>query len=340
MGVARADLRLVAIEAPAEGQLLEVARGVYWARFALPFRLNHINVWLIQNRDGLIVVDSGISDERTKALWGVIAKRLDSLGRVQKVICTHHHPDHCGLIGWVAQQFDAPIAMSRTEWSLGQYYLHEDDPAVRETTDRFYLRAGYPLGFFNGQNVPFKSLTSDYPAQYQRLVGGKTTISDGDWTVMTFGGHAPEHVCLYNAAEKILIAGDQVLPTISPIVGVAPHEPEENPLEDYLQSLKQLRQLPAETLVLPSHGHPFLALHKRIEALIAHHERRLLELRNALSIPTDAATLTTKLFPDVGPGFDLIFALTETIAHVRYLQARGQIRSGLDQKGIEMFELM
>jgi glyoxylase-like metal-dependent hydrolase (beta-lactamase superfamily II) len=335
MGVAQADLRFIDVPAPTEGHSVEVASGVHWIRFVLPFRLNHINVWLLEGNDGLTIVDAGVADDRTRTQWELTAAGLGSSRQVARVIATHHHPDHCGLVGWVSKRFDAPVAMSRTEWQLGQYYLHEEAPASREVIDRFYGRAGCSAGFFGAQNVPFNAITSDFPSQFQRLVGGQRLAHD--WTVMTFGGHAPEHVCLYSAARKVLIAGDQVLPAISPIIGVAPHEPDDNPLEDFLRSLESLSELPPDNLVLPSHGQPFLALHARINALVMHHDRRLDELYDALARPANAATLTAKLFPDVGPGFDRIFALSETIAHARCLEARGQVRRTPDAAGVDIY---
>ena len=338
MSVVRPDLRYIDMQAPAEGRLAEVAPGVHWARFGLPFRLNHINVWLIEERDGLTIVDAGVADDRTKAQWETIAGNLGSSRRAERVVATHHHPDHCGLAGWVSRRFGAPVAMSRTEWMLGQYYLQDGTPALRDVNKRFYRRAGYPAGFFDGQDVLFTSITQEFPSEYQKLAAGATTAPGGDWAVMTFGGHAPEHVCLYSAARKVLIAGDQVLPVISPIVGVVPHEPDDSPLDDFLQSLEALRQLPPDTLVLPSHGQPYLALHARLDALLAHHDRRLAELLDALASPSDAAALTTKLFPDVGPGFDRIFALSETLAHARCLEGRGQARRNVDSDGVEIYQ--
>jgi glyoxylase-like metal-dependent hydrolase (beta-lactamase superfamily II) len=337
MGAARADLRFVDLPAPTEGQTIDIAPGIRWLRFALPFRLKHINVWLVEDHDGLFVVDAGVANDQTKAQWDATADRL-GLARVERIIATHHHPDHCGVVGWLSRRFDAPVAMSRSEWLLGQYYMHEDTPAVRAVNDRFYRGAGLSTEFFDTQNIPFTSIAADFPGWFQPLRNGQPTRPGSDWTVMTFGGHAPEHVCLYSAARKILIAGDQVLPAISPIIAVAPHEPDDDPLDDFLRSLEALRRLPPDILVLPSHGQPFRALHTRIDALVAHHDRRLRELSEILSAPADGAALTTKLFPDVGPGFDRIFALGETVAHLRCLEARGEVRRRTDADGIDIYE--
>ena len=315
-----------------------VAPGIHWARLSLPFRLNHINVWLIEGDDGLTIIDTGIADNNTPAQWECIVTASLAPRGVARIVATHHHPDHCGLLGWMSARFGAPVAMSRNEWLSGQFYLRENDPILLAASESFYRRAGYPAGQFDGSQIPFTSLTQKFPTQYQRLIDGETIFAGGAWTVMTFGGHAPELVCLYSEERKILIASDQVLPAISPIIAIAPHEPEENPLDEFLKSLEALKRLPADTLVLPSHGMPYLALHVRLDALLAHHQRRLGALSNALDVPRNAAMLTARLFPEVPQGFDRIFALGETLAHIRYLERRGEVRRSADSGGVDYFQ--
>ncbi|MFX7992828.1 MBL fold metallo-hydrolase, partial [Acinetobacter baumannii] len=88
-------------------------------------------------------------------------------------------------------------------------------------------------------------------------------------------GHAPEHISLFCREAKLLISGDMVLPRISTNVSVVDVEPEADPLTLYLNSLSRYLELPADTLVLPSHGKPFTGLHQRIDQLREHHDERL-----------------------------------------------------------------
>lgn len=320
------SLQFLPLAPPAPGEIISVASGVRWVRMPLPFRLDHINIWLLDGPDGLTIVDAGVADDGTKALWERVLAGLAPDEAVSRVLVTHHHPDHCGAAGWLAAHCGVPVATSRSEWLSAQFYLREDSTS-RQAIHDFYLRAGCLPAEFEEGAAPFASYLSNFPAAYVRLAtGGMLDARRGSgWRVMTFGGHAPELICLHDPASGILIAGDQVLPQISPIVGILPQEPEDNPLGEYLDSLERLMQLPADTLVLPSHGQPFVGLHQRLANLIAHHRDRLDALLGSLDGEQTAAALTARLFPNVGPGFHRSFALSETLAHVRHLEIAGKV---------------
>jgi len=331
------SLQFVPLEPPNPGEIVNVASGIRWVRMPLPFRLDHINIWLIDGADGCTIVDAGVADDRTKGLWQKVLEVLPPDVAVNRVLITHHHPDHCGLAGWLAALYGAPVAMSRNEWLSAQFYLREDKISLDATHD-FYRRAGgEPAGYEDG-SVPFASYLSGFPAAYLRLADGGLLGAphESAWRIMTFGGHAPELICLHNPALSILVAGDQVLPQISPIIGILPHEPEDNPLGEYLDSLERLMELPADTLVLPSHGQPFIGLHRRLADLITHHRDRLDTLLSSFDGNHTAATLTARLFPKVGPGFHQSFALSETLAHVRYLEIAGKVRRS-SKAGVDYF---
>src|SRR2546423_1595864 len=111
--------------------------------------------------------------------------------------------------------------------------------------------------------------------------GETVTIGGRRWRVITARGHSPEHACLFSDEARVLIAGDQVLPKITTNVSVWPERPHENPLRYYLDSLARFLTLPADTLVLPSHGLPFRGLHHRLSTLVQHHDARLAEAADA-----------------------------------------------------------
>lgn len=114
------------------------------------------------------------------------------------------------------------------------------------------------------------------PEQLVRLRDGdRLHLGGRTCEVMVAGGHADEHASLWCEADRILIAGDQILQRISPVIAVAYLQPEADPLGEYLSSLERFRALPADTLVLPSHGLPFTGLHCRIAELARHHDERL-----------------------------------------------------------------
>jgi glyoxylase-like metal-dependent hydrolase (beta-lactamase superfamily II) len=146
------------------------------------------------------------------------------------------------------------------------------------------------------------------------------------WTTLVNGGHAEEHASFFSAADRTLIAGDQILSKISPVVGVFTSQPWGDPLGDYLASLKRMATLPADTLVLPSHGLPFHGLHTRIAQLEAHHEKRLAALYGFMTTPQTGVELAKQLFAEAVARGQLFMAMAETLAHANYLVARGQAR--------------
>ena len=87
---------------PGTGETITIAPGVEWLRMPLPFALDHINLWLLEDGPGWAIVDAGYATAETTARWErIFAERLRGLP-VTRIIATHHHPDHIGLAGWLA----------------------------------------------------------------------------------------------------------------------------------------------------------------------------------------------------------------------------------------------
>jgi glyoxylase-like metal-dependent hydrolase (beta-lactamase superfamily II) len=201
------------------------------------------------------------------------------------------------------------------------------------------------LAFFAGHGVePLEELSQSLGTSgYRNTVSGVpepgrlmqdgdlTQFGDRQWRWLESGGHAHGHFCLQSGApEPLLIAGDQVLPTISPNIGLTPLTPDPNPLATYLQSLQRLAQLDATTLVLPSHGRPFLGLAARAAELRAHHERQLAKLFVACREPLTAFQCLPVLYRRPQRGFNLFLALGEALAHLEYLACSGQFARQVD----------
>ena len=141
------------------------------------------------------------------------------------------------------------------------------------------------------------------PRVFQRLRENQIlTIGGRDWRILTGGGHSPEMACLHCAELGILISGDQVLPRITPNIGVNSAEMAGNPLLRFLETLERFAALPADTLVLPSHNEPFRGLHRRLEALDAHHQERLALLLDACTEPSTIAQLIRADVPPAAVG--------------------------------------
>lgn len=310
---------------PQPGEALPLRPGLHWVRMPLPFRLNHINLWLIAEDERWALVDTGFGIDATLALWEQVLEHIT----LSRIIVTHFHPDHVGCAAWLSARTGASVWMSEAEFLTTRAVRFEPEAAERQRRLDFWCRHGLdatrraalaalPRGYDRG--VP------SVPDRFQRLRDGdQLQIGTGRWRVCLVSGHAPGQALLVNDEERMLIAADQVLERISPNVAVWPHEPAGDPLADYLRGLDRLEPLDANTLVLPSHGRPFVGLHARCAALRRHHAERLTTLLAALSSPATAVELMPVLFSRDLDLHELGFAIGETLAHLARLEATGWI---------------
>lgn len=326
---------------PPPGETLAIAPGVRWLRMPLPFALDHINLWLLEDGDGWTIVDAGYALPETKGLWErIFVERLGGLP-VKRVIVTHYHPDHVGLAGWLTERWQAPLWITEKEWLSARVMSRGAEdfvPARRAFAHRAGLDAAASEAFGERERS-YRRGVPDVPASYRRLTDGMVVeIGVRRWQVIIGEGHAPELACLYCAETGVLIAGDQVLPKISPNISVQAHEPEGDPLARYLSSLRELRDAaPPQTLVLPSHNLPFVGLHARLESLAAHHRARCGEVIAACESPKSAVELMPILFRRPLDRHQMGFALGEALAHLHYLMYQGALERGLDTDGVYRF---
>lgn len=326
---------------PGPGKALTIAPGVWWLRMPLPFALDHINLWLLEDGAGWTIVDTGYAMAETKELWErIFAEQLGRLP-VTRVIVTHYHPDHIGLAGWLTERWQAPLWITEKEWLFARVMSRGDDDFAPLRRD-FARRAGLDpasIELFGERENSYRRGVPSVPASFQRLDNGMTVeIGRREWQVIIGEGHAPELACLYCAETGILISGDQVLPKISPNVSVQAHEPDGDPLARYLFSLAKLREaVPPETLVLPSHNLPFFGLHARIDTLTAHHRARCGEVLGACEGPKTARELLPVLFRRALDRHQMGFALGEALAHLHYLMHQGALNRELGTDGVNRF---
>jgi glyoxylase-like metal-dependent hydrolase (beta-lactamase superfamily II) len=339
---------------PDLGHTLEIAPGVRWVRMALPFALDHINLWLLRDRldarEGWTVVDCGITSDATQAAWErIFAQELDALP-VLRVIVTHMHPDHIGLAHWLTERWsegarECRMWISATDYNAAMLasssttgfggggaalFMSSHGLTDPESIEKIRARSNY-----------YASMVPKVPQRFRRLLGGDVIrIGEHDWTCHAGYGHAPEHMSLHCAALGLLISGDMVLPRISTNVSVIDIEPEANPLPLYLDSIARMGALPGDTLVLPSHGKPFRGLHRRIAQLKAHHDERFGELLAACEAgPCSAADALMVLFKRKLDLHQTTFAMGESIAHLNALWLAGKLRRTLDADGVYRFSL-
>lgn len=309
----------------------EVAPGVYWLRFPLPFALDHINLWLLADDAGWTVVDTGLGVRPSQKIWkALLAEQLDGKP-LTRVVVTHYHPDHLGLAGWLEQETGAQVLISRGEWSLAKLICHspEEETVTRlKTFLGSHGLGGDALEKVAGKGNGFRRVVQPLPVDPVFLAAGEPLTIDGkSWVIHVGCGHSPEHLCLYREEDHLLISGDQVLPAISSNLNVRAAEPDADPVTDFVTSLEALRDnLPADTLVLPAHGLPFRGLGARVDALVRHHEEQLDRVQAACqSQPMSAFDMLPVLFQRPLDVQQLMFAMGESIAHLNCLMRQGRV---------------
>ena len=274
---------------------MTVSPGVRWVRLAVPGPLRHVNCWLIDDGDGVALVDTGMNTPDARAAWEAVFAGDTTGTRVTRVIGTHYHPDHIGLAGWICARHDAPLLMTRAEWLYARMLIADARDVVPQEMVAHWRAAGWNVeqvaaGRTRGWSG-FRRTVTPLPMGFTRLIDGQAIAIGGrDWRVVTGSGHSPDHACLLDEAAGVFIAGDQVLPRISPNVSVTISEPDADPLGEWFASIDKLRDLPADLLVLPGHGDPFTGLHARLDAMAGEHRERLDTLPR--SLPSRAARST------------------------------------------------
>jgi len=330
-------------EPPEAGTLTEVAPGVHWIRMPLPFALDHINLWALEDGDGWALVDTGIASNKTRGVWRTLFAGPLSGRPVRRLLITHCHPDHIGLAGWLGDETGAEVWATRGEWYLHKTLVHDAGDLSAPHAAEFYRMHGADedlLDAFAERPQSYRHGVTEAPPSFRRIRAGDTvTIAGRDWQVLVGEGHSPEHACLYQPESGVLISGDQVLPRITSNISVWPAEPEADPLGDYLETNRQFLDLPPDVLVLPSHGLPFRGLHTRIAQVAAHHQERLEHLARALTASHTTMEALGAMFPRKLDPFQTMFAIGETVAHLNRLVRTGEVRRGRDAEGRFRFEL-
>ncbi len=333
--------------APETGKVITIAPGVAWMRMPLPYVLNHINIWGLEDDSGWAVVDTGTRTDDGLAAWREIFANTTEQRPLSRVFVTHMHPDHIGMAGWLTRKFNCRLWMTQLEYMNCRVLTSDTGREAPEDGVRFFRQAGWgdeAIEKYQARFGNFGKHIHALPDSYRRIQDGEEIrIGAHNWRVIVGTGHSPEHACFYCADLKLLISGDQVLPRISSNVSVHPTEPDADPMRNWMDSLAKLkREVPDEVLVLPAHDDCFRGLHARIDYLAASQERTLDRLRKTLQQPRRAVDVFAALFGrsiDPADSGLLNLATGESLACLNYLLHRGELRRELDSAGVANYQM-
>jgi glyoxylase-like metal-dependent hydrolase (beta-lactamase superfamily II) len=332
---------------PERGRTIEVAPGVHWIRMPLPFQLNHINLWVLDDGAGWAVVDTGVRNEDTAAVWRELFANAPDQRTLTRVFVTHMHPDHVGMAGWLTRKFGVRLWMSRLEYLTCRVMVSDTGREAPPDALAFYRRAGWKptaIETYSTRFGNFGKMIHPLPDSFQRIRDGdELRIGVHTWRVVVGSGHSPEHACLYCPGLKLLISGDQVLPRISSNVSVNPTEPDADPMSDWLASLAKIkREVPDDVLVLPAHNDCFRGLHARLDALASGQEKALQRLRRSLQEPKRAVDVFGALFArPIGESDVALLGMAtgESVACLNHLVQRGEASRKVDADGVAWYRI-
>ena len=330
---------------PAEGQATQVAEGVLWMRLPLPMALDHVNVYALDDGDGWAVIDTGFASNRSRAIWQTLLDGPMAGKPVTRVIITHHHPDHVGLAGWFVDQ-GAELLMPRTAYLMARMLTLDEQPAYPARTIDFYRRAGMNAEILAKRLAErpfnFADCVAPMPLGFARLQEGDSiTMGGRNWDIRMGNGHAPEHATFWSADDDLVIGGDQLLPSISPNIGVYPTEPNADPLAEWIEACERLAQFARpDQLVLGGHKLPFTGLPTRMRQLVDNHHGALDRLIAHIATPQRAGDCFAPLFKrKIGAG-EYGLALVESLAHLNHLHQDGRASRTVGDDGAYWFQVI
>ncbi|MFM1862620.1 MAG: hypothetical protein RLZ26_1142, partial [Pseudomonadota bacterium] len=224
-----AEIRHPFARPPNPGQATEVAPGILWLRLPMPMALDHVNVYALEDGDGWTIVDTGLDTPATRDGWSAALAGPLAGRPVRRVLVTHHHVDHVGLAGWFVAG-GAELLMPRTGWLMARMLALDVQERPTPEALALWRAAGMEAETLARRAAarPWNAsdTTHPLPPGFTRLQeGARIEIGGRLWRVRMGDGHAPEHATLWSEDDPIVIAGDQVLPGITPHIGVYPNEP-------------------------------------------------------------------------------------------------------------------
>ena len=329
---------------PQHGVPIEVAEGVLWFRLPLPMKLDHVNVYALDEGDSWTVIDTGFASKKCKAIWqGMMDGPLGGKPN-SRVVVTHHHPDHIGLAGWLKSDFGAELVTTRTAWLTARMLTLDVQEVPNAETLAFYKLSGMDAELYAKRATErpfnFADIVAPIPLGYTRIQEGEQIKMGGrTWDIHMGNGHAPEHATFWSQDDNLVLAGDQILSSISPNVGVYATEPMADPIGEWLEACERLNLLVQDDhLVLGGHKLPFTGLPQRMRQLIENHHSALKRLEKYIEPPKSASECFSCLFKrPIGEG-EYGLALVESVAHLSHLYQTGLATRELRSDGAWVYQ--
>ena len=316
---------------PIKHRRREPAPGIFRLALPLPFPgLHRVNAYLLAG-DEPALVDCGIYllEEDEDHGWKDIVAAFDACGMapgdVKRLIITHPHIDHYGMAGRFVSETGCELWMH--EEAQVDLEIYRNPGSVVERLRQMFTDHGVSRDVLDElvKYEDWRGFVSDVIEPTRTVAGGERfKVGEREWEFVYTPGHSRAHVCLWSEADRVLISGDHLLPTITPHIDFKRGE-DEDPLGDFLESLSKVEKLDP-VLVLPGHGHPFEEGAERARVVQRHHDRRLGSILQVIRRePMTADAITDEIFGGELLNFQKRLALGEALAHLAYLRRRSEV---------------
>ncbi|MCO5084372.1 MAG: MBL fold metallo-hydrolase [Rhizobiaceae bacterium] len=327
----RAGRDLGEIEPPASLEPVEILPGILWLRVDQPFALDHVNCYLVEDYGGWTLVDTGVGSEIGSQQWHALLNGPLRGTRITRILTTHAHPDHIGAAGWLSRRFDAVTYSNAGELNRLRHMLRSFDPAEASRNAAFYRLhglAGEAADALSMQDHRYAGFVDELPADIRHLASsGVVDIGGRQFAVIIGRGHSPCGMLYLALDGTVCFSGDQILSSITPLIGVWAENADENPLDDYLSFLASVPvQISDATLVLGGHQMPFKDAAARALSIRRHHEERCTVIKSFCGDEgRSVGDIIPVLFPWAKGQMSVGFAFGEVLAHMHYLAAHGEL---------------
>lgn len=325
------------INKPKFGELTKIASDLYWAHFELPFRLNHVNLFLMDTPEGILILDAGLKSDHSEEHWEALLNGPLKSKKFAGLLITHYHPDHIGMAGWLQKKLNIKCLTTEKELFTAKTFRSMPDDEYAKLFRNVFVRAGMSEEDIIAKGPAtrlYKNRVYELP-DFEIIKAGHEIVSnDGKWKVRTDSGHSPEHISLLDKERKLYLSGDFLLPRISPNISDNFFDPLDDRLGEYLKYLNEIQEIGPETSVFPCHDWPFKEGMQRAKDLIKHHNHRLSLIIEALNKKSITIMDSISIIFDRKIGDEQMhFAIGEARAHLIHLDVTGQVRSEVDDRG-------
>lgn len=309
-------------------RITEHDHAIVQVRTPVPYPFSFVNSYLIAGRNGYTLIDPGINTEQARQSWYETTKELNiAFTDIEKIVLTHHHPDHYGLAGWIQQKCGAPVYMSEDAFAQAMRMWGED-ATINEELTAFFIEHGMDEETAQSMIPHFESFAEQVSphADVTTLSLNDTIfLGDREYELIQADGHATGQLCFYHRYNEHIFCGDQVVQGMTPNVNYMPGG-DVDPLASFIASLEELSQLDIKK-AFPGHRQPLDNFAERALDIIEHHRERLQKMLDHLIEPLTAYELCRLMFGYRLTTHQLRFAMTETLAHLVYMERAGQIQT-------------